>query len=282
MLDRSSQLAITTPMSPYQGPYCLVPSSSIASSSSCPLFPAVYYCASCSALVTPSPFGSSQARSPTRSPRRLPIPPSYGLPSPSPSPWTSTSSLPSGYASLSSSSSSLSLPSPGLPPCRSQACRPLPKKPKSLPLLELPRDSLQTDENSTPLTSPATSMVSSTFPRRPTDVEEIRRGNLSKLRRHLGNSIPPDLVPPRWDLDEDSASSSSDEEEYSDLPISQITPECVSELTKAISPILGKTGGRRHENIIRRYSRRWLREKKGRRWVEEDYAVILQGLRELR
>jgi len=153
--------------------------------------------------------------------------------------------------------------------------------PKYSLVLEPPRGSLQTDEKSTPPTSPATSIVSFAVPRRPTDVEEeeIRRGNLSKLRRHLGNSIPPDLVPPRWDLDEESNGSSSDEEEYSDLPISRITPECVSELTKAISPILEKTGG---ERIIKRYSRKWLREKKGRRWVEEDYAVILQGLRELR
>jgi len=154
--------------------------------------------------------------------------------------------------------------------------------PKSSLVLEPPRGSLRTDEKSTPPTSPATSIVSFTVPRRLANVEEIRRGNLSKLRRHLGNSIPPDLVPPRWGLDEESDGSSSDEEKYSDLPISRITSECVSELTRAISPILEKTGGERYENLIKRYSRRWLREKKGRRWVEEDYAVILQGLRELR
>jgi len=133
------------------------------------------------------------------------------------------------------------------------------------------------DERSSPPTSPATSTISEIVPRRITDVEEIRRGNLSKLRRHLGYSIPPDLIPPR--LDRNEACSSSDEEECGDLPTAPMTPSCVSELTAAISPMLEKT---EDEKTIRKYSRRWLREKKGRRWVEDDYNVIIQSLRTLR
>jgi hypothetical protein len=133
------------------------------------------------------------------------------------------------------------------------------------------------DEQLSPPTSPTTSTISEIVPQRTTDVEEIRRGNLSKLRRHLGYSIPPDLIPPR--LDRNEASSSSDEEESGDLPTAPMTPSCLSELTAAISPMLDQT---ENEKTIRVYSRRWLREKKGRRWVEDDYDVIVQSLRTLR
>jgi hypothetical protein len=100
---------------------------------------------------------------------------------------------------------------------------------------------------------------------RPTDVEEIRRGNLTKLRRHLGKSIPPDLIAPRLDRDELSDSSSSDEEQ----DVGPITPEYPA------NPIL-------EEKATERQSRRWLWEKKGRRWEEDDYGLILRRLRELR
>jgi len=116
------------------------------------------------------------------------------------------------------------------------------------------------------------------MPRQSTDVEEIHRRNLSKLRRHLGHSVPPDFITPRLDRDEVDDSSSSDEE-WCDMPTVPMTPQCLSELTEAISPILEKTAD---EKAIRRYSRRWLREKKGRRWVEDDYSVIIQSLRALR
>lgn len=116
------------------------------------------------------------------------------------------------------------------------------------------------------------------MPRHSTDVEEIHHRNLSKLRRHLGHSVPPDFITPRLDRDEVDDSSSSDEE-WCDMPKVPMTPQCLSELTEAISPILEKTAD---EKTIRRYSRRWLREKKGRRWVEDDYSVIIQSLRALR
>jgi len=120
------------------------------------------------------------------------------------------------------------------------------------------------------------------MPRQPTDVDEIRRGNLSKLRRHLGYSVPLDFIIPSLGRDEGSDSSSSDEEWYDIMPTVPMTPQCLSELTEAISPILENTTDEMHEKTIRRYSRRWLREKKGRRWVEDDYSVIIQSLRALR
>jgi hypothetical protein len=100
--------------------------------------------------------------------------------------------------------------------------------------LETPKHSARVVEGSSP-TSPPDAVVSFVLPQRPTDIEELHRGNLSKLQYHLGKSIPPDVVPPRRDSDE---ASGCDEEERCDLPTDSITPECLAELTEAISPIL--------------------------------------------
>lgn len=87
---------------------------------------------------------------------------------------------------------------------------------------------------------------------------------MSKLRRHLGTSVPSDLVPPRFDGDEESDGSSGD---HGDLPTVAITGE----------GLLDTTGADEEGD----YSCRWLREKKGRRWVEENYDAVIQSLREL-
>jgi len=84
---------------------------------------------------------------------------------------------------------------------------------------------------------------------------------LSKLRRHLGTSVPSDLVPPKFDGDEASDGSSGDQGDFPTVPI---TAERV--LTEKRSD---------------EYNGGWLREKKGRRWVEEDYEAVIQSLREL-
>lgn len=96
---------------------------------------------------------------------------------------------------------------------------------------------------------------------------EIRRGNLSKLQCHSGKLVPPDLIPPKLDADELSDSSSMDEKR-----------PCHPQL----APILENTSDERPKKLVQRYSRRWLREERGRRWVEEDYHLIAQCLRELR
>jgi hypothetical protein len=149
--------------------------------------------------------------------------------------------------------------------------RPLPKMPV---LHEIPKHkhSARLDERSQP--------PMNVLPRRPADMEEIRRGNLSKLRRHLGYSIPPNLVPPRLDRDGASGALDSNEEDRRDLRTVPMTTVCRSKLTEVIPPIL-KTANEMDEKTMKRYSRRWLREKKGRRWVEDDYNIIIQRLRAL-
>jgi hypothetical protein len=156
--------------------------------------------------------------------------------------------------------------------------RPLPK-PKLTPdvLQPPPEHGAHIAERSPPPVGLANrdSMVSFVFPQRPTNVEEIRRGNLSKLRRHLGKSIPPDLIPPRLDRDEASDSSSSGGEQDAGPPSAPIIPKCPPEVTKGTTPIL-------EESTMIRYSHRWLMEKKGIRREEDDYSLILRRLRELR
>lgn len=160
--------------------------------------------------------------------------------------------------------------------------RPLPKVPNFVPAAphetSRHKHGAHNDERLPRQASAATSTISSIMSRRSTDVEELRRKNMSKLRRHLGHSVPSNFVTPRLDRDEVDDSSSCDEE-WCDMPTVPMTPQCLSELTEAISPILEGTAD---EKMIRRYSRRWLREKKGRRWVEDDYSIIIQSLRALR
>ena len=107
-----------------------------------------------------------------------------------------------------------------------------------------------------------------TPPQHPTNIEEIRRGNLPKLRLHLGSSVPSDLVVPRVEA---SDGSRIDEEVSGDHSKAPIPTEHLSTKDKR-----GKD-----EKLTKSYSCRWLREKKGKRWVEDNYDTIVQGLREL-
>ncbi|KAI0261027.1 hypothetical protein BC834DRAFT_972983 [Gloeopeniophorella convolvens] len=161
--------------------------------------------------------------------------------------------------------------------------RPLPKTPASAPaFLQVPQNPAVVslcEEHSPDLLSPAESTLSFLLPQRPADAGAIRRANLSKLRRHLGQSVPAALVAPDLEFDSDGEVSSSDDEVYADLPAARLTHASLSELTEAISPMLPALAS---DSLIRTYSRRWLREKKGQRWVEEDYDFILQSLRSLR
>lgn len=150
-------------------------------------------------------------------------------------------------------------------PCSSY--RPLPKRPKSPPeLLEPWKRSASIDERP----SPATPFV----PQRPTNIEEIHRGDMSKLQRHLRISIPQDLVAPGVDGDGASEGSTVDAKVYGDLPKAPITTERL--LTEEKRRNYDSDG-----NLVMSYDCRWLREKKGRRWVEDNYDTIIQSLREL-
>ncbi|KAJ6588364.1 hypothetical protein B0H19DRAFT_1098951 [Mycena capillaripes] len=120
----------------------------------------------------------------------------------------------------------------------------------------------------------------------PPSPNTAHRKRMSKLRRHLGESVTLDLFPDvgdksAWarqeadiysrtavavkkllDLDGDDSDASSDDEEdtYS----------------------LVFTHGQAHCAIpVKRYSRKWIREKGGERWVEENYSDILRDLRAL-
>jgi hypothetical protein len=116
--------------------------------------------------------------------------------------------------------------------------------------------------------TPATSFV----PQHPTNMEEIRRGNMTKLRHHLGSLVPSDLVAPRVDGDE--GGSRIDAEVYGNHSKAPIPTERLSTKEK---------GGKdeKDANMVKNYSCRWLREKKGRRWAEDNYDTIIQSLREL-
>lgn len=107
-------------------------------------------------------------------------------------------------------------------------------------------------------------------PQHPTNIE-IRRGNLTKPRHHLGSSVPSDLVVPR---DEASDCSRIDWEVRGDHSKAPIPTERLSTKEKR-----GKD--EKGENLAKSYSCRWLREKKGKRWVEDNYDTIIQSLREL-
>jgi hypothetical protein len=118
--------------------------------------------------------------------------------------------------------------------------------------------------------TPATPFV----PQHPTNIKEIRRGSSTRLRRHLESSVPLDLVAPRVDGDEASNGSKINAEVYGDLSKAPITTERLS--TKE-----NRRKDEKDENLMRSYSSGWLREKKGRRWVEENYDNVIQSLREL-
>ena len=106
----------------------------------------------------------------------------------------------------------------------------------------------------------------------PTNIEEIRHGDLTNLRRHLGSSVPPDPVVPG--VGEASGSSRIDAAVHGDNSKAPIATERLSTNEK-------RRKDERDENVMKSYSCRWLREKKGRRWVEDNYDTIIQSLREL-
>lgn len=159
--------------------------------------------------------------------------------------------------------------------------RPLPKMPGSSPSPHEAGRGTYMNERTLPSVSPDDLAGSLPAPQ-PASSKEIRHEDLSKLQCHPETSAPSDLDPPKLDARELSNSSSSDEKHYHDPRLTQIRPECLSRVTDAALPILEKTKEEGSETLVRRYSRRWLREEKGKRWVEEDYHLVAQVLRELR
>jgi len=109
-----------------------------------------------------------------------------------------------------------------------------------------------------PPASPTDHAESLSAPQELANGKEIPRGTLSELQCHPGKCAPPDLIPPKRDAGEHP----------------RHTP---------FSPILKKKStDEGQKEVVKKSSRKWLREEKGRRWVEEDYHLIAQRLRELR
>ncbi|KAI9446739.1 hypothetical protein H4582DRAFT_1907967 [Lactarius indigo] len=233
----------------------------------------IHHCTACCTLFSRSEPSRNQSF--LKSPRPLPIPPHFAPPLPILS--TSSSPIPS------SSTSSVTSTTPHPLSSRSQSIspRPLPKMPRSTPSpLGITRRGTSMEERSSPLASPAGLARSPSAPQQPAN--EIRCGNISKLQCHPGKSTPADPVPPKFDAGELSDCPSSDEEHYFDSPMDLTTPEYLSESTDAVPPILEEAADEEPGKLVRQYSRRWLREKNGRRWVERNYDTIAQCLRELR
>ncbi|TFK57450.1 hypothetical protein OE88DRAFT_135797 [Heliocybe sulcata] len=92
--------------------------------------------------------------------------------------------------------------------------------------------------------------------------EDAKTKNFSKLRRFLGESIPPDMV-----LRPNSRASSM---------TSESTVSSLDDNDQLVS-----TPDQRLRDFGKRISRKWVREKHGHRWVEEDYQDVLKSLRKL-
>ncbi|KAI9456651.1 hypothetical protein BJY52DRAFT_543040 [Lactarius psammicola] len=268
----SAKLSASALEGPQHGRYTSI---STGSSRSCSPPTAIHHCTACWTLFSRSE--PSQNRGSLKSPRPLPIPPLFAPPLPT----LSTSSSPTPSLSTSSVTST----APHLLSCRSRSvsARPLPKMPRSTPSpLGTIRRGTSMNERTLPPTSPVDLAASLSAPQQPANSKEIRRGSLSRLQYRPGISAPTDLVPPNLDAGELSDSQSSNEKHYYDLPLALITPECLSGPTDAIPPILDEATDDEPGRLVRQYSCRWLREKNGRRWVEENYDTIAQCLRELR
>lgn len=108
--------------------------------------------------------------------------------------------------------------------------------------------------------------------------KEVHHRKSSKPLCHPGKHAPPDIIAPKLDAGEMRDSPRGDEKHL----YSPLTSECFSGLTDVVSPILEKTTDEESNKLVKKYSRKWLREEKGKRWVEEDYNLIAQCLRELR
>jgi len=246
-----------------------MPSISASSSHSRSSSTIAHRCAACCTLFSRPELPHDQSS--LKSSRPLPIPPQFPPPVPTLlAPPLRTPSL----------STSVALRASHLPSCHSHSPRPLPKMPRSSPSVHgtTGRDTYM-NERTSPSVNPDNLAESLPAPQ-PANNKEIRRGDLSKAQCHQEQSAPSDPVPP--DAGELSDNSTSDEKHHRDAPLAPIRAECLSGLTDAASPILEKTAEEVSETVVKQYSRRWLREEKGRRWVEEDYHLVAQFLRELR
>ncbi|KAH7928850.1 hypothetical protein BV22DRAFT_1030235 [Leucogyrophana mollusca] len=160
-----------------------------------------------------------------------------------------------------------------------------------------------------PLTIPSTSscslsssssLVTPTSPEHPSPFTTKRR-RFSKLRRHFGDAPPIDLVfradpkadhsksnnlhTGRWGesfISFDSAFDNEEDHSHSEVDVHLSESEDGSAYNECVAG--GQLGGdpeAKHHYLTKQHSKKWIREKGGRRWTERDYNNVLQGLRNL-
>lgn len=119
-----------------------------------------------------------------------------------------------------------------------------------------------------------------------------KRKRYTKLNRHLGESVPYELVYgpshplPHLKLDEvpeEREYHSSQDALYN--PMKNIGNESDSSVEdnadEADYTWIMSNGMTRQELSKKRYSKKWIRERGGQRWIEEDYTHVLKALRTL-
>ncbi|KAJ7151449.1 hypothetical protein C8R43DRAFT_1005225 [Mycena crocata] len=142
-----------------------------------------------------------------------------------------------------------------------------------------------------PRVSPIPSPPSSPAIPEPPTPNTAQRKRMSKLRRHLGETVQLELFPDPGDKENDLGRK-READIYSKMVVSvkQLLDLGDSDDSDTTSEdeddedeySLVLTHGQAHRAIpIKRQSRKWIREKGGHRWVEENYSNILRDLRAL-
>ncbi|KAJ6591038.1 hypothetical protein DFH09DRAFT_1138389 [Mycena vulgaris] len=167
---------------------------------------------------------------------------------------------------------------------RAPSTIPAPRRFASLSLrLNTSPDALELRVPAPPLPSPP---PTPSIPEPPSPATAQRK-RMSKLRRHLGESVQLDLFP-------DPGENANIFGEVKGIDVYSQTVVAVKKLLELDSGddtgsedddeeySLVLTHEQAHRTIpVKRYSRKWIREKGGERWVEENYLDILRDLRAL-
>ena len=122
------------------------------------------------------------------------------------------------------------------------------------------------------------SPLTPSIPQRPSPVT-TKRKRIAKLRRHLGESIPPELVFRKANVGPERVETISRQLHVRIQNVKTVVRD--DESAHGVDRSWVTDEAAFHPNAIRRFSRKWLQERGGRRWVEEDYEKILQALRAL-
>ncbi|KAK7019827.1 hypothetical protein R3P38DRAFT_1224005 [Favolaschia claudopus] len=131
-----------------------------------------------------------------------------------------------------------------------------------------------------PLSSPPPTPA---MPEPPTPTT-ARRKRMSKLRRHLGESVQLELLPDPGNMAEKENLHSQTifaVKKLLDLGEDDTDDESSTDDEDDRYSLVFSHGHTHHVVPVKRYSRKWVRERGGDRWVEENYSNILRELRAL-